>query len=179
MAERQSSAWAGKVQVYTGEGKGKTTAALGLALRAAGAGLPVFIAQFMKSGESSELAALARLGDTIRLEQFGTGRFVRGAPGPEDVAAAARGLARVREVMQAGGWRVVILDEANLAASLGLLPIEELLALIDTRPADMELVFTGRAAPPALLARADLVSEIRAVKHYFQRGVAARLGIEA
>jgi cob(I)alamin adenosyltransferase len=168
----------GYVQVYTGEGKGKTTAALGLALRAAGAELKVFIAQFMKRGETSEIKALARFSGAIAIEQFGRGGFLRGKPQAEDRAAARRGFDRVRAILAAGRHAVVILDEINVAAACGLVTTAELLALIDARPAGVELVLTGRGAAPEIIARADLVTEMKAVKHYYRNGVAAREGIE-
>jgi len=168
----------GYIHIYTGDGKGKTTAALGLALRAAGAGLNVFIAQFMKRGDYSEIEALKRFADRIAVEQFGLGRFVRGNPDPEDIAAARRGLERVRQIFAAGGHQVVILDEANVAASCGLFSPVDLLDLIHAKPEGVELVLTGRNAAPEITARADLVTEMQAVKHYFQKGVQARPGIE-
>ena len=169
----------GYIQVYTGDGKGKTTAALGLALRAAGAGLKVFVAQFLKLGDYSEIAALKRMADLITVEQFGLGRFIRGAPEPEDIAAARRGLARVQEVFAAGRHAVVILDEANVAAACGLFSPVDLLDLISVRPEGVEVVLTGRNAAAEILARADLVTEMKALKHYYQAGVAARVGIES
>jgi cob(I)alamin adenosyltransferase len=168
----------GYIQVYTGEGKGKTTAALGLALRAAGAGLNVFIAQFMKRGDTSELKALERFKDRITVEQFGLGRFIRGNPDPGDIAAARRGLERVRQVFAAGSHPVVILDEANVAASCGLFSPVDLLDLIDRKPEGVEVVLTGRNAAPEITARADLVTDMKAVKHYHRKGVQARTGIE-
>lgn len=168
----------GYVQVYTGDGKGKTTAALGLALRAAGAGLSVFFLQFLKSGGYSEIEALKNLADRITVEQAGRGCLIRGAPEAEDIAAAQRGLARAREILTAGRHPVVILDEANVAASLGLFPVQELLDLIRLKPEGTELVLTGRYAHPEVIARADLVTEMKAVKHYYDKGVAARNGIE-
>ncbi|MCU0558587.1 MAG: cob(I)yrinic acid a,c-diamide adenosyltransferase [Desulfobacterales bacterium] len=168
----------GYVQVYTGEGKGKTTAALGLALRAAGAGLRVIILQFLKSGGYSELEALEALAGRITVEQFGRGCLIRGAPEAEDIAAAQRGLARAREILAAGRHAVVILDEANVAVSLGLFAVQDLLDLIALKPAGIELVLTGRYAHPEVIARADLVTEMNAVKHYYESGVAARDGIE-
>ena len=168
----------GYVQVYTGDGKGKTTAAIGLAVRAAGAGLKVFIGQFVKSGRTGEIKALERFADQIRVEQFGTGRFIRGRPTSADIEAAARGLQRVGEILQTGEYDVVILEEANVAADLGLFPGKKLLDLIASRPAHVEVVVTGRNAGPEIIAAADLVTEMKAVKHYFQQGVAAREGIE-
>ena len=168
----------GYVQVYTGNGKGKTTAALGLALRAAGAGLKVFIGQFLKAGPSSESEALKRLSDRITLEHFGRPGFVRGTPSPEDVAAARSGLKRVLEIMDAGQYRLVILEVANVAVHYGLLACSDLLQVIQNKPGEIEVVITGRYAAPEIIAAADLVTEMRAVKHYFENGVQARIGIE-
>lgn len=168
----------GFVQVYTGDGKGKTTAALGLALRAAGAGLRVFIAQFAKGVRSGEHAALERLADRIAVQQYGRGCLIVGQPSEEDRAAARRGLAEARQALLSGDYQVVILDEANVAVQLGLFPVEALLELLDARPQGVELVLTGRGAHPSVLERADLVTEMRKVKHYFDRGVPARRGIE-
>lgn len=168
----------GYLQVYTGDGKGKTTAAIGLAVRAAGAGLKVYIAQFMKLGDYGEIAALRRLSDRITVEQFGTGRFIRGNPDPEDIAAARRGIERVSEIFAGGAHQLVILDEANVAASCGLFSPEDLLGVVQARPEGVEVVLTGRQAAPEFIARADLVTEMKAVKHYYQAGVAARAGIE-
>jgi cob(I)alamin adenosyltransferase len=168
----------GYVQVYTGDGKGKTTAAFGLAVRAVGAGLKVFIGQFVKGMRYSELDALARFSDCIQLQQFGRGCFIRRAPSEDDVAAAHNGLAAVRRVFAAGAHRLVILDEANIATHFGLFSVDELLALIEEKPENVELVLTGRWADPRVLERADLVTEMRDVKHYYAHGVQARLGIE-
>jgi len=169
----------GYVQVYTGDGKGKTTAAIGLALRAAGAGLKVFIAQFVKSEKYSEIIALARLSDLITCRQYGSGCWLQGQPGEEDVQLAKSGLDEVRRVVAAGGHDVVILDEANIATHFDLLSADDLTSLIDIKPPGVELIFTGRKADPRLIERADLVSEIREVKHYYQKGVLARKGIES
>jgi cob(I)alamin adenosyltransferase len=168
----------GYIHVYTGDGKGKTTAALGLALRAAGAGLKVFIAQFMKLGDYSEIKALERFGEEVTVEQYGLGRFIRGNPDPADIDAARKGLERVREIFTAGRHALVILDEANVAAACGLFSPVDLLDLINARPEGVEVVLTGRNAAPEILTRADLVTEMKMVKHYFQQGVAARTGIE-
>ncbi len=169
----------GYVQVYTGDGKGKTTAALGLALRAAGAGLRVFIGQFVKGMDYSELHALERLDDLIEVRQYGRSCFIEREPEPEDIEAARAGLAEAREEMLSGAWDVVILDEANIATHFKLFPVEELLAVIAEKPEDVELVITGRRADPRVIAAADLVTEMREVKHYYERGVKARRGIES
>ncbi len=169
----------GYVQVYTGAGKGKTTAALGLALRAVGAGWNVFIGQFAKGTRTSELIALdQRLADRVTVRQFGLPRFISGAPNAEDLALARRGLDEARAAVSSGKYGLVILDEANVAVTLGLLSVDDLLALIDAKGPEVELVLTGRDADARLLQRADLVTEMRLVKHYFQQGVAARRGIE-
>lgn len=168
----------GYVQVYTGDGKGKTTAALGLIVRAAGAGLRVFLGQFMKAGAYSEIRALRDRFPEVTVRQFGRGRFIRGRPSPADVRAAQEGLAALRHAMRSGLYDVVIADEANTAAQAGLLAPADLLALIEDKPERVELVLTGRGAPRKLVRRADLVTEMVEVRHYYSRGVKARPGIE-
>jgi len=168
----------GYVQVYTGDGKGKTTAAIGLALRCAGADEHVFIAQFVKGMHYSELDALARLEDLITVRQYGRDCFITDEPTPEDIAAAREGLDEARAEMLSGRYRMVILDEANIATHFRLFAVEELLAFIDDRPEDVELVITGRRADPQIIERADLVTEMRCIKHYYDEGVQARKGIE-
>jgi len=168
----------GYIQIYTGDGKGKTTAALGLALRAAGAGLKVYIAQFIKSGDYSEIKALARFAERITVEQFGRGRFIKGKPAPEDVAAARKGLQAIRNALDSGDYQVVIMEEGNVAAACGLLAVDEILDLMAGKPENVELVITGRSADSRVIETADLVTEMKAVKHYYEAGVAARVGIE-
>lgn len=168
----------GYVQVYTGAGKGKTTAALGLAMRAAGAGLRVFIAQFVKGMKYSELKAIERFSDLITIKQYGRDCFIYQVPKDEDIRAAREGLEEVKEVVFSGLYPLVILDEANIATYYNLFSIEEVLELIDKKPENVELVITGRNAHPRLMERADLVTEMREVKHYYTKGVQARTGIE-
>ncbi|MCP3952846.1 MAG: cob(I)yrinic acid a,c-diamide adenosyltransferase [Desulfobacterales bacterium] len=168
----------GYVQVYTGDGKGKTTASLGLSLRAAGAGLRVYIAQFIKSGDYSEIKALRRFEDLITVEQFGLGRFIKGRPADADIQAGKAGIEKIKQVFAEGQHDVVIVEEGNTAAACGVFPVETLLELIRNRPESVELVITGRGADPEVMARADLVTEMQAVKHYYEQGVAARVGIE-
>ena len=168
----------GFVQVYTGDGKGKTTAALGLALRAVGAGLKVYIGQFIKNAAYSEIAALQRFADSITIEQFGRGCFILTEPDQADRDAARQALAAIGEILASGAYDLVIADEANVAVALGLIGEDDLLALIDRRPPQVELVLTGRGAPPLVMDRADLVTEMRLVKHYYDRGILARKGIE-
>ena len=168
----------GYTHVYTGDGKGKTTAALGLALRAAGAGLPVFIGQFVKGMAYSELEALKRFDDLIAVRQFGLRCFVTEGPTDDDLCAARRGLEESREALTGGRYRVVILDEAGVAVHLKLFGVEEVIALIDARPENVELIVTGRRTPQPIIDRADLVTEMREVKHYYNVGVEGRVGIE-
>jgi cob(I)alamin adenosyltransferase len=167
----------GYVQVYTGSGKGKTTAALGLALRAAGAGLKVFIAQFVKGARCSEHRALERFEGAIVCRQYGRG-FIRQTPGKADIAAAREGLREAAEAVRSGAYDLVILDEVNVAVYYGLIGVDEILGLIKGKPENVELVLTGRNAPERVIEEADLVTEMREVKHYYQRGVKARRGIE-
>ena len=148
----------GYIQVYTGDGKGKTTAALGLALRAAGAGLKVFIAQFIKAGEYSEISALKRFSDLIAIEQFGTGKFIFERPDPAEIQTARTGLSRAESILKAGKHDLVILDEASAAISCGLFTVEDLLGLIQLKPKSTELIITGRQADPKLIEKADLAA---------------------
>ena len=168
----------GYVQVYTGDGKGKTTAALGLAVRAAGAGLKVFIGQFIKSMEYSEIKALQRFEGLITLRQFGRGCFIRGNPCQADIDVAQEALTAIGAALTSGRYDVVIADEANVAFQCKIVSEAQLVALIEARPPQVELVLTGRGAPPAVIAAADLVTEMKAVKHYYEKGVQAREGIE-
>ncbi len=168
----------GYIQVYTGDGKGKTTAALGLSLRAAGAGKKVYIAQFLKQGDYSEIKALKQFSGVIVLEQFGLGQFVKGQPTQAEINAARDGLEKARQVLSSGDYDVVILEEANVAVAIGLFPVEDLMDIIRQKPEHVELVITGRGAAPEVMEKADLVTEMKAVKHYYDKGVQARIGIE-
>ena len=167
----------GYVQVYTGNGKGKTTASLGLALRAAGAGLKVFIIQFMKQGTYSEIKALKKF-DNIVVEQYGAGQFVKGKPSDAEKANCRQGYERLRRIIESGNHDLVIAEEANVACSCGLLSEVDLLHLIAIKPEHIELVITGRYAPASVMDKADLVTEMTEIKHYYQQGVTARVGIE-
>ncbi|MFC1467509.1 cob(I)yrinic acid a,c-diamide adenosyltransferase [Verrucomicrobiota bacterium] len=168
----------GYVQVYTGNGKGKTTAALGLTLRAAGAGLKVFIGQFVKGTHYSELDALKRLDDQISVTQYGSGSFLFGQPTEKDAELARAGFEELKQIALSGEYDIVIFEEANVAVGLGLLQVEDLLSVIEEKPENVELVFTGRGAHEKLVAAADLVTEMKEVKHYYHAGVQARTGIE-
>jgi len=168
----------GYVQLYTGDGKGKTTAALGLALRASGHGLRTYIGQFMKGQDYGELAALAD-NSLIKIEQYGDARCIhREEVTPEHIAQARRGLERAQEALRSGQYDIVVLDEVNVAIWFGLLTVAEVLTLLEQRPAHVEVILTGRHAPQELLEQADLVTEMREVKHYYQQGIMARKGIE-
>lgn len=168
----------GYVQVYTGNGKGKTTAAIGLAIRAAGAGLNVLFAQFVKGMAYSEIKALTMLGDNIDVRQYGRGCFIKAEPCRADIDAAERGLAEVKQALAQGVYDVVVLDEANIAVQFDLFGVDKLVELIADRPPNVELIITGRYAHPFLLDCADVVTEMKEVKHYYQKGIMARVGIE-
>lgn len=169
----------GQFQIYTGEGKGKTTAALGLALRAASSGLRVYFGQFIKTPDTSEAAALRdRFADLVTLEVSGPAHFIVAAPTPSEIAEARHGLAALKAALTGGRYDVVIGDEAVTAVSARLLDEADLLALAQARPKSVELVLTGRGAGGALLAVADLVTEMRPLKHYYTQGLQARKGIE-
>ncbi|MBN2279386.1 MAG: cob(I)yrinic acid a,c-diamide adenosyltransferase [Candidatus Marinimicrobia bacterium] len=168
----------GYVQVYTGNGKGKTTAAIGLAIRAAGAGKKVYIAQFVKGMRYSEIKALERF-DEITVEQFGLECFIVKKPKQEDIDAALYGLKKVKEVIVSGQYDIIILDEANIAVFFKLFSVDDLMSIIDLKPDNVELVITGRYAEEKLIQRADLVTEMKEIRHYYQSGVEARPGIES
>jgi len=168
----------GFVQIYTGNGKGKTTAAIGLAIRAAGAGLKVFIAQFLKQGDYSEIKTLDKFSDLISVEQYGLGRFIKGEPPRDEIDAAQAGLERLERALGSGDYDLIIVEEGNVATACGLFDVQRLLDLIAAKPEGMELVITGRGAAPAVMEVADLVTEMVEIKHYYQKGVMARKGIE-
>jgi len=168
----------GYVQVYTGDGKGKTTAAFGLALRAAGAGLKVYIAQFVKGMRYSEINSLAKLQDFIAVKQYGRSCFINRNPDEKDIRAAQEGLKEVKEIMCSGRYQVIILDEATIATHYNLFSVDELLDFIRAKPEEVELVITGRGADPRIVKEVDLVTEMKEIKHYYQKGVQARDGIE-
>ncbi len=169
----------GYVLLFTGDGKGKTTSALGIAFRAAGWGMKTYIAQFMKGCETGELKAAERFRDLIKIELFGSKRLV--SPQrlvEEDKKLAQNGLLRAREAMFSGHYDIVILDEINVAVKYGLVKLEKVLDFIREKPKSVDLILTGRYAPQELIEAADLVSEIREVKHYYKKGINARRGIE-
>lgn len=168
----------GLIQVYTGDGKGKTTAALGLALRAAGRGMKVLIVQFMKKWDYGELHSL-KLIPNITLKTFGTKEFVSKGKAKEiDYEEAEKAFSCGIEGMQSGDYDLVIFDELNVALYYELLGVKEVVEEIKGKPENVEVVITGRKAPEELLEIADLVTEMREIKHPYQKGIKARKGIE-
>jgi len=165
-------------QVYTGNGKGKTTAAFGLALRAVGAGKKVYFAQFVKGKTYAEIEAVSKYIPDITIQQYGLGCFIYEKPKAEDVNAAQRGLQEVKQIIKSEKYEMVILDEANIALFYHLFEVEDLLEIIREKPKSVELVITGRYAPQEIIDAADLVTEMKEIKHYYQHGVEARKGIE-
>lgn len=167
------------IQIYTGNGKGKTTAALGLALRAVGHGLKVIMIQFMKGKINyGELTSAQRL-PNFEIEQYGRPDFVNPEnPDKEDISLAQTALKRAREVIHSRSYDMVILDEINVAASFGLIQLSDVIDLMRKKPESVELILTGRYMPEEFIEYADLISEIREVKHHFQTGTPARKGIE-
>jgi len=178
MSTKETTWHHGYTHVYTGNGKGKSTAAFGLALRSAGAGLRVYIGQFIKQMRYSEIAAFERFPDLITVRQFGRGCHIWHTPEKEDILAARIGLKKAQQALAGGKYSVVILDEVNIAVFFHLITVEDVLALIAAKPADVELILTGRYADERIIERADLVTEMKEVKHYYRQGIAARKGIE-
>lgn len=171
----------GFVQVYTGNGKGKTTAAIGQAVRAAGAGLKTYCIQFMKEYPYSEIEALKRYSGLILVEQFCGDDFVlRKEPPPEsEIFRAREGLNRAKEKMLSGEYDMIILDEALVSIYFKLLTTEEILEFMNFKPDDKELILTGRYCPQEIIDKADLVTEMKEVKHYYSQGIISRKGIES
>ncbi|NLH47163.1 MAG: cob(I)yrinic acid a,c-diamide adenosyltransferase [Myxococcales bacterium] len=170
----------GYLQVYTGNGKGKTTAALGLAFRAWGRGLRTYIGQFMKGQFYAELSAAERTGGAVTIEQYGKDTLIHvtNPPAPEDVAMAQAGLEKLRQALASGKYDLVVADEINTAHFFHLVTVAEMKDLAARRPAGVELIFTGRYCPAEITALADLVTEMQETKHYYRDGVPARDGIE-
>ncbi|MDD5659302.1 MAG: cob(I)yrinic acid a,c-diamide adenosyltransferase [Actinomycetota bacterium] len=168
----------GYIQVYTGDGKGKTTAALGLTLRAYGYGLKIFIAQFIKGKKYNEIKALEKFKDNVIVKQYGNGCFIRKKPSKTDIEMAENGLKEIRQILTSGNYDVVIMDEINVAMYFDLLKVEDVIELIKLKPEKVELILTGRKVAPQILEMADLVTEMKEVKHYYAKGVIAREGIE-
>lgn len=167
----------GYIQVYTGNGKGKTTAALGISLRCLCAGNKVFFGQFMKGQDYSELRATEYF-PGLTMEQFGNLCFVNGEPAPEDYEGAKKGLKRMEEVLTSGKYDMVVFDEINTTLFFHLVDVAEVLRILDLKPEGTEVILTGRYAPQEIVDRADLVTEMKEIKHYYNEGVSARVGIE-
>lgn len=170
----------GLIQVYTGNGKGKTTAALGLALRAAGHRFRVLIIQFLKGGISyGELKSAKKLSPCLTIVPMGRECFVdKKNTHPIDRRWARKGWKLSKESVQGQQYQLVILDEVNVAVEYGLVPLDELLDLMKNKPKNVELILTGRWARPEVIRKADLVTEMREVKHYYRKGIESRIGIE-
>jgi cob(I)alamin adenosyltransferase len=171
----------GFVQIYTGNGKGKSTAAIGQAVRAAGFGLKTYIAQFMKEYPYNELNSLKHLSEWITIEQFGGDEFVykKQLPGEEELDKAKRGLESAKEKMLSSEFDLIILDEAIVAIYFKLIETKKIVEFIKSKPANVELILTGRYCPEELIELADLVTEMKEVKHYYQKGITSRKGIES
>lgn len=165
--------------MYTGDGKGKTTAALGQALRAIGHGMKVFMIQFMKGRTYGELMACERCLPDLTIVMSGRDEFVkRGSPEEVDLRMAREGLELAKKVVREGRHQMLILDEINVALDYGLLPLDEVLEFLRSCPRELEVICTGRYAPAELVELADMVSEVREVKHHYRQGVQMRRGIE-
>ena len=160
----------GYIQLYTGNGKGKTTAALGLTLRAICAGKKVYIGQFMKGMDYSELKAIDYL-PNLTMRQFGSDKFIYKPAKQEDVNLAKEGLNEIEKVLISGDYDVVVLDELNITVFFELLTVDEIIEVLNKRHPKVEVVITGRNAPQALIDIADLVTEMKEVKHYYNEGV--------
>ncbi len=168
----------GYIHVYTGNGKGKTTAALGLSLRAIGAGKKVFFAQFVKGKAYSEIEAVNRYIPAITIKQYGLGCFIVEKPKQTDIDAAQAGLKEIHEIILSGKYDLVVLDEACIAVFYNLFSVDLLINVLKSKPENTEIVITGRYASKELTDMADLVTEMKEVKHYYNRGIKARKGIE-
>jgi len=170
----------GLIQVYTGNGKGKTTAALGLALRAVGHGLKVLVIQFMKGNiRYGEIESYKKLSPCLTIKQMGRETFVsKTNPDPVDIKLVQDGFVLAKKAIAGEEYDIIILDEINVAIDYGLISLTDFLQVLDTKPAGVELILTGRDARPEVIDRADLVTEMVERKHYFKSGIPARRGIE-
>ena len=168
----------GFIQIYTGNGKGKTTAAIGLAVRAAGTGKRVFIGQFLKGISGGEHKALSRFEDLITIKQYGTGKFIHDRLSDEDLQLARAGWDEIMKVVEKNSCDILIIDELGCALFYNLISIKEVKGLLKKKPVKMELVITGRDIPAQLFTFADLITEMREIKHYMKKNISAREGIE-
>ncbi len=178
--QAQDEKFRGYIQVYTGNGKGKTTAALGLALRAAGHGIRTYFCQFLKGQDYGELSGVKKLSSLITIAQFGRKGFIHVTENPdeEDIARAKKGLRECTKMMRSQKYRIIVLDEVNVAVHFNLFSEKEIHDFLDKKPEDMEVILTGRYAPESFIKRADLVTEMKEIKHYYKKGIQARKGIE-
>ncbi|MCG8539933.1 MAG: cob(I)yrinic acid a,c-diamide adenosyltransferase [Clostridia bacterium] len=167
----------GYIHIYTGNGKGKTTASLGLALRAVCSGKKVYIGQFVKGMKYSEVKAEEYL-PGFKIEQLGRSCFIDRVPEQEDIDSAKEGLKRCTEIISKGEYDVVVLDEINIALYFKLFTVEDVVKMLEKRAPHIEIILTGRYAPQELIEMADLVTEMKEIKHYYAEGVMARKGIE-
>lgn len=171
----------GLIHIYTGKGKGKTTAALGLCFRAAGWGIRSAFIQFMKGQETGELYAAEKFGDIIFFKQYGSSGFVKDKYSPayrEHLLASEKGFSKVKEILKEKRFSIVVLDEILTLPVFGLLPESKIIELIEIKPEEIELILTGRGASQEIVRRADLVTEMKEIKHYLATGIVARKGIE-
>ncbi|MDR2168418.1 MAG: cob(I)yrinic acid a,c-diamide adenosyltransferase [Clostridiales bacterium] len=168
----------GETIVITGNGKGKTTAALGLIIQAAGRGLRVYLGQFMKDGNYSEIKGLRSNFPGVAVEQYSGDLILGRLAENSDKATAAAGLRKAQAALNEGNYDLIVLDEINVAAFMELIPVEAVTDLIHNRPKNATLVLTGRYAAPEAIAQADKTYEIGEIKHYYNQGTPARVGIE-
>jgi len=168
----------GYIQIYTGNGKGKTTAAIGLSIRAVGAGEKVFFAQFVKGQAYSEVKAIQHFLPAITIKQYGLDCFIYNAPKQADIEIARNGFDEISQIISSGKYDIVVLDEANIAIYYKLFTVEELIKVLKTKPEQTEIIIIGRNAKPELIEFANLVTEMHEIKHYYTKGVDARIGIE-
>jgi cob(I)alamin adenosyltransferase len=168
----------GYIQVYTGNGKGKTTAALGLAMRAAGAGLKVYFVQFLKGRKNSEHISLEKFKNQITVRQYGNKSFLTGKPTSDDIRMARKGFLDAEKAVYNRKYDLIVLDEVFVAINLKLIKLDDVVTLLKTKPCSVEIVLTGRNAPLKIIDIADLATEMKEIKHYYKSRVKARLGIE-
>lgn len=166
------------IQIYTGNGKGKTTAALGQAVRAAGAGMKVYFAQFVKGKPYSEISMIENRIPEITIKQYGLGCFIVDKPSLEDINAARKGLQEIEDIIISGEYDMIVLDEVTIALYYKLFSVDDVIKVLQIKPNKTEIVITGRYAPDELIEIADLVTEMKEIKHYYNMGVEAREGIE-
>ncbi|QQS35787.1 MAG: cob(I)yrinic acid a,c-diamide adenosyltransferase [Ignavibacteriales bacterium] len=171
----------GFIQIYTGNGKGKTTAAIGQAIRAAGFGLRTYIVQFMKEFPYNELKSLNSLNEWIEIEQFAGDDFVykKELPPDEEIQKALKGMSSAKNKMLSNDFDIIILDEILVSIYFRLITTEQVLAFLNEKPSEVEIILTGRYCPQEIIDKADLVTEMKEVKHYYQQGVLSRRGIES